>query len=197
MSRFAVWASVAAKAVVSSKGRRQAMTRMNAGPACTWDDQVAVRSVHFHDPDAPAATIVTPSVFVAVRDEQGRLLLVQRCDSGAWEFPGGRMDVGESAIEAAVRETAEEAGLRVRITGLVGLFTDPAFVIQPVAGEIRQPFVVCFHGVAEWGSPRPDKIEIADAGWFEPAQVEAVSLEPGARRWIHRAIAGSSEPYLE
>jgi len=173
------------------------MTGMEVGPDSTWDDQVAARSVHFHDPDAPAATIVTPSVFVAVHDDQGRVLLVQRCDSGAWEFPGGRMDVGETAIAAAVRETAEETGLRVRITGLVGLFSDPAFVIQPVAGEIRQPFVVCFHGVAEWGSPRPDKIETADAGWFEPAQVEAMTLEPGARRWIQHAIAGSSEPRLE
>jgi 8-oxo-dGTP diphosphatase len=96
------------------------MTGMNAGPGFMWDDEEAVRSVHFHDPDAPAATIVTPSVFVAVQDAQGRFLLVQRCDSGAWEFPGGRMEVGETAIAAAMRETAEEAGLRVRITGLVG-----------------------------------------------------------------------------
>lgn len=102
-----------------------------------------------------------------------------------------------TAIAAAVRETAEEAGLRMRITGLVGLFSDPAYVIQVVTGEIRQPFAVCFHGVAEWGSPRPDKIEIADVGWFEPAQVEAVPLEPGARRWIHHAIAGTGEPHLD
>jgi 8-oxo-dGTP diphosphatase len=173
------------------------MTEMDVGSEFLWDEQVAVRSVHFHDPDAPPATTVTPSVFVAVHDEQGRILLVQRCDSGAWEFPGGRMDVGETAIAAAVRETAEEAGLRVRITGLVGLFSDPAFVIRAVDGDIRQPFVVCFHGVAEWGSPRPDKIETVDAGWFEPEQVEAMTLEPGARRWIHHAIAGSGEPHLE
>jgi 8-oxo-dGTP pyrophosphatase MutT (NUDIX family) len=171
---------------------------MNAEPEFTWDDdQAAVRGVHFHDPDAPAATVVTPSIFVAVHDEQGRFLLVQRRDSGAWEFPGGRMDVGETAVATAIRETAEEAGLCVRITGLVGLFSDPAFVIQPVAGEIRQPFVVCFHGVAEWGSPRPDEIETVDAGWFEPAQVEAMTLEPGACRWIHHAIAGSRDPHLE
>jgi 8-oxo-dGTP diphosphatase len=173
------------------------MTGTDVGSEITWADQVAVRSVHFHDPDAPAATTVTPSVFVAVHDEQGRVLLVQRCDSGAWEFPGGRMDVGETAVAAAVRETAEEAGLRVRITGLVGLFSDPAFVIQAVDGDIRQPFVVCFHGVAEWGSPRPDTIETAAAGWFEPEQVEKMTLEPGARRWICHAIAGSGEPHLE
>jgi 8-oxo-dGTP diphosphatase len=158
----------------------------------------AVRKVHFRDSEAPVATVVTPSVFVAVREEQGRVLLVRRCDSGGWELPGGRVDVGESAVEAAVREAAEEAGLRVRITGLVGLFTDPAHVVEAATGgEIRQQFVVCFHGWAVWGRPRPDGHETADAAWFDPADVEALRLEPGARRWIHHALSGASEPHLE
>jgi 8-oxo-dGTP diphosphatase len=158
----------------------------------------AVRKVHFHDPDAPVAMVVTPSVFVAAREEQGRLLLVRRCDSGAWELPGGRVDVGESAVEAAVRETAEEAGLRVRITGLVGLFTDPAHVVRAASGnEIRQQFVVCFHGWTVWGRPRPDGHETCDAAWFDAADVELLRLEPGARRLIRHALAGASEPYLE
>ena len=53
--------------------------------------------MHFHDPYAPAATVVVPSVFVAVRSWDGRLLLVRRIDSGCWELPAGRVDVGESA----------------------------------------------------------------------------------------------------
>ena len=154
--------------------------------------------MHFHDPDAPVATAVAPSVFVAVREEQGRLLLVRRCDSGAWELPGGRVDVGESAVEAAVRETAEEAGLQVRITGFVGLFTDPAHVVRAASdGEIRQQFVVCFHGWTDWRRPRPDGRETAEAAWFDPADVEALRLESGAGRWIHHALAGESEPHLE
>jgi 8-oxo-dGTP diphosphatase len=154
--------------------------------------------VHFHDPDAPVAMVVTPSVFVAVREEQGRLLLVRRCDSGGWELPGGRVDVGESAIGAAVRETAEEAGLRVRITGLVGLFTDPRHVVQASSGdEVRQQFVVCFHGWAVWGRPHPDGHETCDAAWFDPEDVESLTLEVGARQLIEHALAGASEPYLD
>lgn len=158
----------------------------------------AVRRVHFHDPDAPAARVVTPSVFVAVREEQGRLLLVRRCDSGAWELPGGRVDVGESAVQTAVRETAEEAGLRVRITGLVGLFTDPTHVVEAASGEeIRQQFVVCFHAWAIWGRPHPDGHETCDAAWFDPEDVASLTLEPGVRRFVQHALAGASEPYLE
>lgn len=157
-----------------------------------------VRRVHFHDPAAPVATVVTPSVFVAVRNNLGQLLLVRRRDSGAWELPGGRVDVGETAVEAAVRETAEESGLRVRITGLIGLFTDPRHVVESAAGEeIRQQFVVCFHACVVSGSPAPDLDETCDAAWFEPEKVVLVPLEPGVRRWIRHALSAAAEPHFE
>jgi 8-oxo-dGTP pyrophosphatase MutT (NUDIX family) len=158
---------------------------------------IAARRVHFHDPDAPAATVVVPSVFVAVRNEPGELMLVRRCDSGTWELPGGRVDVGESAVDAAVRETSEESGIRVQITGLIGLFTDPACVVESVGGtEVRQQFVVCFRGWAMWGRPRPDLHETSDAAWFDPADVAALPVEPGARLLIVHALSGADEPHL-
>lgn len=45
---------------------------------------------------------------------------MRRTDSGDRELPGGRVSVGESLLAAAVRETVEESGLLVRVTGLVG-----------------------------------------------------------------------------
>ena len=111
----------------------------------------ATRHVYFHDPEAPVASIVTPSVFVAVRWHEGRLLLVRRRDSGAWELPGGRVDVGEAAVDAAVRETAEEAGIQVVVTGLLGLFTDPGHVIRSPGGEVSQQFAVLFRARAVGG----------------------------------------------
>jgi 8-oxo-dGTP pyrophosphatase MutT (NUDIX family) len=154
--------------------------------------------VYFGDPGAPVPNVVTPSAFVAVREQQGRLLLVRRCDSGAWELPGGRVDVGESAVRAAVREAAEETGVRIRITGLVGLFTDPAHIVAAASGdEVRQQFVVCFHGWAVWGRPHPDGDEVCDAAWFDPEDVESLTLEPGMRRLVRYALAGASEPHLD
>src|SRR3954452_13603296 len=117
---------------VSGPSRRHAMT--------TIDRAATTRQVYFHDPSAPAATVVVPSVFVAVRWHEGRLLLVRCCDSGAWELPGGRVDVGETVVDAAGRETAEEASIRVLVTVLLGLFTDPAHVIRSAPGEVRQQF---------------------------------------------------------
>src|SRR5437763_16307210 len=90
----------------------------------TIDGAGLTRKVYLHDPSAPVAGAVVPSVFVAVRWHYGRLLPVRRCDSGAWALPGGRVDVGGTAVEAAVRETAGESGAGVQVTELAGLCTD-------------------------------------------------------------------------
>src|SRR3954454_20279706 len=132
----------------------EAVCRISGGMAMTTIDRAAsTRQVYFHDPSAPVATVVVPSVFVAVRWHEGRLLLVRRCDSGLWELPGGRVDVGESAVEAAFREVAEEAGVHVIVTGFAGLFTGPGHVVRSPGGEVRQQFALLFRARAVGGSP--------------------------------------------
>jgi len=54
-------------------------------------------------------------------------------------FPSGRLDLGESLPDAAVRETLEETGVSVEITGLVGIYTDPKHIILYTSNnEARQ-----------------------------------------------------------
>jgi 8-oxo-dGTP diphosphatase len=160
------------------------------------DGRTATRQVYFHDPLAPVATRVVPAVFVAVRGPQASLLLVRRCDSGAWELPGGRVDVGESAADAAVRETAEETGVQVTVTGLVGLFTDPGHVVRATDGEVRQQFALLFRARAVAGSPRGDQHETSEAAWVAPADITALVMEPPIRDRVTRALAVAQAPHL-
>lgn len=64
-----------------------------------------------------------PCAGAVVHDGQGRLLLVRRRNppaAGSWSLPGGRVEPGEESAAAAVREVAEETGLRVRSVRLLG-----------------------------------------------------------------------------
>ena len=88
----------------------------------------------FEDPKLAAVTLVA-------RD--GKLALVRRGVEphiGRWSFPSGFVDRGERVEDAAVRETLEETGLHVRLTGLVGLYSDTG---QPVALAVYAAEVVC------------------------------------------------------
>jgi len=58
-------------------------------------------------------------IAIAVVEHEGKYLLQQRTSgqvlAGKWEFPGGKIEPGETPAEAAVRETLEETGLAVRV----------------------------------------------------------------------------------
>ena len=60
-----------------------------------------------------------------IRDEQGRCLLIRRSNVckhfvGQWEWPGGKVDDGETFDVALLREVREETGLNIKLTGVVG-----------------------------------------------------------------------------
>ena len=57
----------------------------------------------------------------ALVDVDGRVLVQQRPEgkamAGLWEFPGGKIEPGESAEQAAIRECREETGLEIQVVG--------------------------------------------------------------------------------
>ncbi|WP_425303066.1 NUDIX hydrolase [Nocardia wallacei] len=70
--------------------------------------------------------VVAATAFVL--DADNRVLLIQRSDNGLWAIPGGAQDFGEYIAETTVRETREETGIEIDVTGIVGIYTDPKTV---------------------------------------------------------------------
>jgi 8-oxo-dGTP pyrophosphatase MutT (NUDIX family) len=58
-------------------------------------------------------------VAVVVRNGDRFLLVQERKHNNAWYLPAGRVEPGESLAEAAVRETLEESGVKVRLKGVI------------------------------------------------------------------------------
>ena len=103
--------------------------------------------------------------------------------AGQWALPGGRLDPGEDAIEAALRETHEEVGLRLSPDDVVGLLDDYAtrsgYVITPV---------VVWAGADATVTPSPDEV-------LAVYRVGLHALRDGAIRFI--TIPESDRPVVQ
>jgi len=76
-------------------------------------------------------------------DEQDRLLLMKRSDSGCWGPPGGEVELGEVVETAARREVREETGLEVGEMSLFGIFSGPElFYRYPNGDEVYNVTIV-------------------------------------------------------
>ena len=117
-------------------------------------------------------------VGAVVTDPDGRLLLVLRGrepGAGLWSIPGGKVEPGESLVEAVRREVVEETALDVAVGEYVGTVERPAldgdvFVIHDYRAAPAP-------GAATFAVRAGD--DAADAGWFPPAEVRALPCVPG------------------
>jgi len=155
------------------------------------------RRQYFHDPAAPAPDGLLPAAYAAVRNVEGQVLLVRRTDDGNWELPGGRVDVGESASQAVIREVAEEADVAIKVSGVVGVYSDPGHVLAYPAGEVRQQVAVCFHAWAVDGEAHADDYETSAAAWFDPSEVGGLPMHPTMRQRLEHALTEPDQVHFD
>ncbi|MFI7431872.1 NUDIX hydrolase [Micromonospora sp. NPDC049836] len=153
------------------------------------------RIEHFNNPNAPKPNTIVAAVTVFVQDEQGRVLLIHRTDNGLWALPGGAQDFGEYIAETAVRETREETGIEIEVTGVVGIYTNPNHVVEYSDGEVRQQFSICFRGRYLAGQPSTSD-ESSEVRWVAEDQLGTLSIHPSMRLRIGHGFEQRSTPYI-
>jgi ADP-ribose pyrophosphatase YjhB (NUDIX family) len=150
----------------------------------------------YNDPEAPKANSVVPSANVVVVNEDGAILLIRRSDNDNWARPGGGMDLGESLPDTGVRETFEESGIEVEITGLVGIYTDPRHVILYTSNnEARQEFSVVFTARPIGGSPTPSD-ESTEVRWVAPAEIDSLPMDRSMRMRVSQYLNAPQDIHL-
>lgn len=151
---------------------------------------------YLDDPEAPAANSLVPSVNVAVRNEQGELLLIRRSDNDNWALPGGAMDCDESISQAGVRETKEESGIDCELTELVGIYTNPRHVILYTSdGEVRQECTIVFAARATGGQPTTSS-ESSEVRWIDPEDVDQYPMHSSMRQRVAHVMEERATPFI-
>jgi 8-oxo-dGTP diphosphatase len=126
--------------------------------------------------ETPQKQTVVGAVIVDALDGPTHVLAAQRRDNGLWEFPGGKVEAGESLAQALMRELDEELGVEVRLgEELVG--EHGAWPISATL-ELRLFFAQLLNGAPPSGVDHSelrwlDASELGSVEWM-PADVEAI-----------------------
>lgn len=75
----------------------------------------------------PTTPLIAADAIIELSDRPGRpIILIERKNPPyGWAIPGGFVDVGERLEVAAIREAKEEVSLEVKLTALLGMYSDP------------------------------------------------------------------------
>ena len=127
---------------------------------------------------------VTLGVRALVCDELHRVLLVRHSYAHGWHLPGGGVEHGESAHDAALREAAEEGGVAAARATLIGFFANHAnFPNDHIA----------LYRLEEWRPCAPrDNAEILERGFFARDALPAKTT-PGTRRRLAEVFEGAAQ----
>jgi ADP-ribose pyrophosphatase YjhB (NUDIX family) len=154
-----------------------------------------VRVDYLHDPNAPKANSLRPAVSAFIQDDKGLILMIRRTDNDRYAIPGGQQETGETLTQTAARETKEETGVDIKITGLVGLYSNPGHVISYDDGEIRQEFSICFRAVPIGGEIHTSD-ESSEVKWVTPEALGKLNIHPSISLRIKHALEKRSQPFF-
>jgi len=148
------------------------------------------RVEYLNDPAAPRPNSLVPAAGVLAVDELGRVLLQRRRDTGQWAIPMGKQELGETVAQCAMRETLEETGVTVEVTGLLGIYSDPGHIVVYTDGEVRQEYEVILLGRPVTGEPTAND-EASAAGWFTPGELQELDIHPTQWRQLRDWLDGT------
>jgi 8-oxo-dGTP diphosphatase len=125
-------------------------------------------------------------VAAVIHDIDGRVLLTRRPDDrhmgGLWEFPGGKVDSGESPAEALARELVEELDLAVEVG-------DPiTFAVHEEPG--LRILLLFYAATILSGTPR--SLDGQELAWVEVGELASYPTPPADAQLVERLVDGSA-----
>lgn len=139
------------------------------------------------------AEVIRVSAVVLLRPD-GRALSVRKTGTRMYMFPGGKPEPGESPLQTAVREVAEETGIRLRAEELVSLGVHEAAAANEAGFRVVGDVFALRRPLARFEAP-VKAAEIGDLIWLDPAALEAPEGH-GLAPLLQSVLAGIAEDPL-
>lgn len=128
----------------------------------------------------------TINVVAAVVQHEGKFLLTRRPPrahlEGLWEFPGGKIEEGESPEQALVRECSEECAIDVEVHDIL----DVTFFRYP-----RNDVLLLFYACTLGARKAVQHIEVSDHRWVDVREIRSFELPPPDERLIAKLERGA------
>ena len=114
-----------------------------------------------------------PVVAGALRGKDGRWLMHKRPfekqHGGLWEFPGGKVEAGETPAKALIRELREELGIEIAYESLT-----PSGFAEEAGADTKPAIVIMLYTIADWEGT-PHGLEGGEVAWFTPTEIESLA----------------------
>lgn len=133
------------------------------------------------------------SCAVIFDETRTKVLLTKRADNALWCLPGGKMESGESIEECCQREVLEETRLEVRLTRLIGVYSNrDALVIYP-DGNRTQIVVLSFEAEITGGKLGLSD-ETTEIGYFPLDEIKSMPMHGRHKERIEDALMNQTTP---
>ena len=132
---------------------------------------------------------------VILSEGRDKVLLTRRADNGQWCLPSGGAEPGESAAEACEREVREETGLKVRVERLVGVYSDPNYLIEYSDGKRVQVVAINFEASIQGGEIGLSD-ETTEIKYFPLHEVRRMELTLNHKQRILDTLTGQTEAFI-
>lgn len=159
-----------------------------------WGLRIVARIVH-GERIGQLGAVMFGCVAVVFDPTRCKILLTRRTDNGRWCLPGGRLESGESVTEACVREVWEETGLQVRVTRLIGVYSNPHQLLEYADGNRYHPVSVSLEA-EPFGGTLALSDETTEFGYFTHDEIIHLDVMEHHHERIGDAFVSQSAAFV-
>ncbi len=156
----------------------------------------AVTTIHHGERIAKEAQVRLGCSAIILNETKTKILLTERADNKQWCLPSGGVDSGETVEEACIREVYEETGLNVRVTRLVGVYSDPNCMVEYPDGNKAHVIAISFEAEIVGGELGLSD-ETTDFGYFTLKELEKLDMLLNHKERIVDALKNSTKVIIK